>query len=1075
MPERTTRPRRTKVGDAKDPENNGNYNETTMERQGRRFKAYEANTTRVIRHSALIGRRRSIESRPDTVDGGSDIRSGSEMATRTQQRGVVEWEAIRRLLEKAVFEIVLSVLILLTATTGTVRKLVGVISWVEGQLPLLCPAQEEVEDERSSKKERSRRPLMESFERYRETVEDEANSDANSQRSNEESGRPVLSSFPAHPLERDALEVPVVGERNSTGTSFEAEAATLLETESLTPQGAGTDTPSVKTSQSIVDMSTFRFPMPVPGSEGMPYFSGANITEFLERFDELCDEYQVVDRKAKLPRYCDSARREVVKSLPEWESGAKWEELVEALKEEFRSSDRYQSTYSMTFLNEYIRMPRTNEGLKEYCRQYTSVSKVLVARKVLSEVDRGRLFLMGLPKQTRERLVAKLKVDDMKPETYSRYNDFLLAAREIAKSSLTSQALALQREPTPAYKQEIRELVEERGEIQKIPEELKKVPPVVPVGRPSVDRAQMDEMVREMARLRIQNLELDKRMSDMNRVEQYGAGQFGLPMNSMRPDQRQGYGYQDARGTVPTVQVNALRANGRMNCFYCFQKHDPAPHERKTCPWFLSDITKGVIHLDHYGMICLGPPRQGAYPISFQKGRAQGEQVRLMTAGTEYDANIDQRADNPSIYSHPPQEQSTSFGGQRQQSYPVQNEPSRQQGSHTASNPPTRILQNPARQQSSLGQAQEGPIGTNVNVGSICVVTNPMGSVSQEDQSGNLVVNAAAINKKGKGKTVSFENPSKVIKQRLRKEKRYAGLDHSLRQASLESGTVEDIGSDEDPHGPTQDEQADDEMNDVEPPLSSRPKPIRRARYIDKYTTPAKKQEAFDTLMKQKIVLEIQDLVAFEGGLTRLLGQRLPIVPVTGGSDVQVETLSRPEVSRMSVQQLWDSYDSKTNGTRADRVRIARRYPSSLAMQTGKMEARLGGKVTVAMTIDTGAEVNVLPRSVAERAKLTIQTDWTIVFKTLAGGQFAFFGLCREVEVDIGGIVNYVDFFVVNGGSDEVLLGMPFTYETQLTYEYPEDGSVAAVFKNSDRSKRGRVTVAGDDVDLGEVADSENE
>ena len=75
-----------------------------------------------------------------------------------------------------------------------------------------------------------------------------------------------------------------------------------------------------------------------------------------------------------------------------------------------------------------------------------------MVRKVLSEVDQGRLFLMGLLKKIRERLVIEFKVDNVKPETYSKFEDFLLAVREVAKSSLTSQALELQREPTPAYK-----------------------------------------------------------------------------------------------------------------------------------------------------------------------------------------------------------------------------------------------------------------------------------------------------------------------------------------------------------------------------------------------------------------------------------------------------------------------------------------------------------------------------------------------------------------------------------------------------------------------------------------------
>ena len=69
-----------------------------------------------------------------------------------------------------------------------------------------------------------------------------------------------------------------------------------------------------------------------------------------------------------------------------------------------------------------MRIPRTTTELKDYCRQYSSVSKYLVDKKVLSEVDRGRLFLLGLLKQVREKVVGKYKVDDIKPETYSYYD-----------------------------------------------------------------------------------------------------------------------------------------------------------------------------------------------------------------------------------------------------------------------------------------------------------------------------------------------------------------------------------------------------------------------------------------------------------------------------------------------------------------------------------------------------------------------------------------------------------------------------------------------------------------------------
>jgi hypothetical protein len=57
------------------------------------------------------------------------------------------------------------------------------------------------------------------------------------------------------------------------------------------------------------------------------------------------------------------------------------------------------------------------------------------------------------------------------------------------------------------------------------------------------------------------------------------------------------------------------------------------------------------------------------------------------------------------------------------------------------------------------------------------------------------------------------------------------------------------------------------------------------------------------------------------------------------------------------------------------------------------------------------------------------------------------------VEINIRGIVNYIDFFIIDRGLDKILLRMPFTIEAQLTYKYPKDRTITTVFKNSDRSK----------------------
>ena len=59
--------------------------------------------------------------------------------------------------------------------------------------------------------------------------------------------------------------------------------------------------------------------MLLPGVVGILLFEGANATEFLDRFDDLCREYVVVeeDKLAKLPRYCLRNVGDTIKSLKE--------------------------------------------------------------------------------------------------------------------------------------------------------------------------------------------------------------------------------------------------------------------------------------------------------------------------------------------------------------------------------------------------------------------------------------------------------------------------------------------------------------------------------------------------------------------------------------------------------------------------------------------------------------------------------------------------------------------------------------------------------------------------------------
>ena len=71
---------RINLSNVKDSKNHGNYNRTAIKDGRREPKAYKANIIRIIRHLIYSKKYRSIKSGSNTVNSGSDIKSGSKAA-----------------------------------------------------------------------------------------------------------------------------------------------------------------------------------------------------------------------------------------------------------------------------------------------------------------------------------------------------------------------------------------------------------------------------------------------------------------------------------------------------------------------------------------------------------------------------------------------------------------------------------------------------------------------------------------------------------------------------------------------------------------------------------------------------------------------------------------------------------------------------------------------------------------------------------------------------------------------------------------------------------------------------------
>jgi len=778
----------------------------------------------------------------------------------------------------------------------------------------------------------------------------------------------------------------------------------------------------------IVQPPIFKMPMPMPGSEGMPFFTGSNAKDFTRRFEETCDDFNLTDeeKRKRLPRYADNTRRRQIEGLPEWINGESFADVAAALHEEFADSDPEQLKVSLTFLEQFVKLDRGESEVRPYVREYHAISQELVNKSILSGVDQGRYFLLGLPKRMRDKLIVKFKVVHTKPESYRKYSEFREEILLSSKSDQTIQALELQKQPTEDYKNGITRLVHQFSDSS--PVRIDQAPPVVPINNTA---AKVDELSAAMERLRLFNLQVSQTLTQRTTPE------FGSQATHLSQGQRYaGYSQQDSRAHIDlsgNVEVNSTKVYKDIrDCPFCENRYDAPPHAyRDACPFFRQMVDNNTIHVSDYGRLCLGPRRPEAVPLKKNRSNLDwvGE-IRLRTSGTDWDVNVENRQDTPIF---PP----------------------------SVTMPLPQILR------------RGDPLPESVTkVGQVSLA----GWASEGSSSLDLEVMAVAS--KEKGKTVRFKNPTKVAKpktalapsitRRLEREANY-GIAGARNSQSPESGDTIVVDADElGEEEPREEEAAAEDAVEGPTPVSLKAPSTRgskalRNRFVDLYTGPEARRRAIEKLMNG-VHLHLRDIVALQENIFRIINQKAPIVPETGGNDYTLET---PEqASLLEPSEVFGNPRALEVNVIGDLKTVIRRCPA-LAMKTPKIEVTLNEKAVVTAVLDTGAEVNIMSRAFADAAKLTILKGRTITFSTISRKNMPFDGLIKNVSVNAGGIAVYTDFFVVASTQTDVLLGMPYLLETKFTLKYPGDGTVQAVLEDLEGVK-GFVTVAGDESVFGE-------
>ena len=104
------------------------------------------------------------------------------------------------------------------------------------------------------------------------------------------------------------------------------------------------------------------------------HFDEHNIIEFLERFEELCDEYEIAVKKrwVKFFRYCERSIIEFMKTSTSYVD-RNWAAFDKEMRKKYKNKNAEQMTNSRLFLKKYKSKTRIDDQMRIYNRQFKSI------------------------------------------------------------------------------------------------------------------------------------------------------------------------------------------------------------------------------------------------------------------------------------------------------------------------------------------------------------------------------------------------------------------------------------------------------------------------------------------------------------------------------------------------------------------------------------------------------------------------------------------------------------------------------------------------------------------------------
>ena len=378
----------------------------------------------------------------------------------------------------------------------------------------------------------------------------------------------------------------------------------------------------------------FVMTMPQPGTPGTPFFQGKNVSEFLSRYEDMCEDYHVGNNEKirRLPRYCDMLIGQTVESLPDFVE-RRWAQLCKVMKKEYKAGDSIQQVNSRAFLESYKDKERTSEDdVRNFCRKFGAISKVLIGQEKLDIYTRNQWFLQGLPKDVREEFFFRRGVD---------FDDNVMKDFD----GLVKKTLGLV-EARLKYKEVMRTEKSVTDKYSALADQFDRK--IVLDGHENI----MNSLTPPVADSSTVSLSKSTEKAIAGLTERFDAlvlmaGTQARPANQNSQQTRNRSQSPGRQAPYDGQKPNDRQYGGEDSCTYCGEKetHD----RRRNCLEFDADQRNGVIHLNERGLLCLGPMGTYSNPIRHVPGVTQKESIRRAKMLANQFSHADQSADVHSV------------------------------------------------------------------------------------------------------------------------------------------------------------------------------------------------------------------------------------------------------------------------------------------------------------------------------------------------------------------------------------------------------------------------------------------